>query len=389
MIIGCIKEIKNNENRVGLTPEGVKNLVENGHKVIIQETSGFGAGFHDYEYTNAGATLEKDAGMIATKCDILVKVKEPIRSEFHILEKMAGKTIFTYFHLSGVDPKLTEKLINYNITAIAYETVEDKNGKLPLLKPMSEVAGIAAIQYAAELSQIKYGGRGRTLGKVEGVKPTKIMIIGGGVVGETAAKVAAGIGSEVKVFDINPNRVKELQEILDNYLGQVLKENVEVLVPNEQNFNDYLKQTDVLIGAVLVPGTRAPEVVNEEQVRNMKQGAVIIDIAIDQGGCIWGSKATTHSEPYYQLENKIYSCVANVPGQFARQSTFALTNATLPYLLNMCNKGVIKACLEDPGLLKGVNIYNGFITYESVAKNLCMEDKYMDIKKLLTAEVKS
>ncbi len=388
MIIGCIKEVKDNENRVGLTPSGTEELINAGHTVMIQECAGVGAGFHDFEYKDAGAIIEKDAGHIATNCDILVKVKEPIESEYHLLEKMAGKTIYTYFHLSGVNPELTDKLLEYNVTAIAYETVEDKNSKLPLLKPMSEIAGIAAIQYAAELSQIKHGGRGRTLGEVEGATKTKVMIVGGGVVGELAARTAGGMGSQVKIFDINPKRAEQLQKNLAEYLGPNLIKNVEVLIPNAQNFDVSVEETDVLIGAVLVPGTRAPEVINEKQVRSMKNGAVIIDIAIDQGGCIWGAKATKHSDPYYVNEGKIYSCVANIPGQFARQSTQALTTATFPYLLNMANEGVIEACLKDHGLMKGINTYKGYITYKSVANDLDMQDKHCDLESLLIRERK-
>ncbi len=383
MLIGCIKEIKNNENRVGLTPDGVKELIAQGHQVIMQECAGIGAGFHDFEYTNSGAELEKDPGLIADKCDILVKVKEPLPEEYYIVEKMENKSIYTYFHLSGVDPKLTKQLLKYNVTAIAYETVQDSEGRLPLLKPMSEIAGVAAVQYAAEFLQKKNGGRGRTLGYIENVKVAKVMVVGGGVVGEVAARTAAGMGSEVKVFDVNPNRVKQLKKSLNEYLGAHLSENVEVLVPTEENFEGYIGQADVLIGAVLVPGTRAPKVVSEEQIRKMKKGAVVIDVSIDQGGCIWGSHATTHSEPYYEIEGKVFSAVANIPGQFARQSTQALTNATLSYLIQMANKGVINACMEDKGLMKGVNTYKGFITYESIAKDLGMEDEYKDIQELL------
>jgi alanine dehydrogenase len=383
MIIGCIREIKNNENRVGLTPEGIKKLTEAGHKVLIQETAVNGAGYHDYECKQAGAILEKEPIRIVEKCDILVKVKEPLAQEYYLLEKMKNKTVFTYFHLSGVDPKLTQSLLENKVTAIAYETVQDQNGRLPLLDPMSRVAGIAAVQYIAELSQIKYGGRGRTCGFVPGTKQTNIMIVGGGVVGESAAKTAAGMGSKVKVFDINPNRVKELQNILNEYLGPVLSKNVEVLVPNKENFEATLKETDGLVGAVLVAGTKAPEVVNEQQVRSMKKGAVIIDVAIDQGGCIWGSRATSHSNPWFELEEKIFSAVPNIPGQYARQSTQALTAATLPYLLNMANKGVNQALKEDAGFMKGVNTYNGSITFEPVAKDLGMQSIYKDIKTLI------
>lgn len=384
MIIGCIKEVKDKENRVGITPEGAKTLVSAGHQVIIEESAGYGAGFHDYEYTDAGAKLEKDPILVASQCDILVKVKEPVPSEYYLLEKMAGKTVYTYFHLSGVDPQLTTELLKHNVTAIAYETVEDEKGRLPLLAPMSQIAGIAAIQYGAELLQVKNGGRGRTLGEVDGAKKTNVMIVGGGVVGQWSARTAAGMGSEVKIFEINPSRAEELRMELAEYLGPHLNKNIAVVIPDGSNYDLALQEADLLVGAVLLAGTRAPEVVSEKQVRAMKDGAVIVDVAIDQGGCVWGAQATSHSKPSYTKEGKIYSCVANIPGQFSRQSTQALTAATLPYLVNMANKGVITACLENKGLLKGINTHNGYITYKSVADDLQRQNEFCEIESLLS-----
>lgn len=381
MIISTIKEIKDNENRVGLIPEGIRELKKFGHQILVQKGAGEGAGFSDHEYEDAGAELLNSAEEIIKKTDILVKVKEPLPSEYPLLEYLKDKTLFTYLHLSGVDPELTTKLIENNITAIGYETVEDEMGRLPLLAPMSEIAGIIAIQYAGEYLQRKHHGRGITLGKVHNTDQPKVVIVGAGVVGATAAKTSAAMGSQVKLFDINEKTLQKVEVDLKEYLGPHLSDNLEFIKQDPILFERALLEADALIGAVLVKGARAPRVVSEEQIKMMKKGAVIIDVAIDQGGCIWGSKATSHSHPTYEIDGKIYCCVPNMPGQVARQSTQALTNATLPYILAMANDGILKALCRSERFAQGLNTYKGKITYQSVAKDLKREEEYVDFLK--------
>lgn len=387
MIIATLKEIKDNENRVALTPYGVRELVNEGFEVIVQETAGIGSGFSDSEYKECGATIMRNPEDIVKAADVLVKVKEPLPAEYNLLEQFAGKTLFTYLHLSGVDKRLTKVLVNNNITAIAYETVEDANGKLPLLAPMSEVAGVLAIQYGGEFLQKKHGGRGISLGKITGIDSARIVVVGGGHVGETAARTAAGMGSRVKLFDINPARCEELNKTVKEFLGPNLGENFEALVPNGENYNEAIRDCNLLVGAVLVAGTKAPVVVSEEQVKSMKDGSVLVDVSIDQGGCIWGARATSHSEPVYQIYNKIFCCIPNMPGQVSRQSTIALTSATLPYLKNLAKVGVhefIKKSLAADGrFARGLNAYKGHITYKSVAEDLGMMDMYKEVKDLV------
>ncbi len=382
-IIGTITEIKNNENRVGLTPAGVKKLTESGHRVFVQRHAGKGAGFHDHEYTEAGAEIRVTPEEIVPAVDILVKVKEPLAEEYHLLELMKGKTLFTYLHLSGVPKALTKKLLECKITGIAYETVEDKKGKLPLLNPMSQIAGVLAVQYGAEYLQKKYNGRGKTLGEIENASRAKVVIYGAGIVGKTSAKCAAGMGSFVTLFDINQQVITQAKKELKEYLGEYLYQNVTIEKPDNEKTSIALSKADLLIGAVLVPGKKAPEVVSEEQIHLMKDGAVVVDVSIDQGGCIWGSKATSHSDPIYELNNKIFCCVANMPGQVAYQSTQALTNATIPYLLELANKGSEDALKNDPGFLLGLNTYRGFITYPSVADDLQMTEQFKNAKEVL------
>lgn len=387
MIIAALKEIKNNENRVSLTPYGVKELVGAGFEVIIQETAGIGSGFSDSEYKECGAKMMRNPEDIVKVADILVKVKEPLPEEYNLLEQFKGKVLFTYLHLSGVDKRLSKVLANNNITAIAYETVEDEHGKLPLLAPMSEVAGVLAVQYGGEYLQRKYNGRGITLGKIAGIPSARVVVVGGGYVGATAAKTAAGMGSRVKLFDISAAKCAELNKEIKEYLGPVLGENFEAVVPAGENFNEALKDANLLIGAVLVAGTKAPCVVSEEQIKSMKDGSVIVDVSIDQGGCIWGSRATSHSEPVYEIYNKIYCCIPNMPGQVSRQSTIALTTATLPYLKKIAGQGVEKMLKDslagDGRFARGLNTYKGFITYENVAKDLGMMEQYKNVKELV------
>ncbi len=377
LTIGTVTEIKDNENRVGLTPEGVKELVADGHKVLVQRHAGKGAGFHDHEFMDAGAEIRFDAESIAKDCDILVKVKEPIPAEYHLLELLNGKILYTYLHLSGVPKSLTEKLLAENITAIAYETVEDADGGLPLLKPMSEIAGVLAVQYGAEYLQKKYHGRGKTLGEISGVERAHVLVIGAGIVGLASAKTAAGMGCQVTILDINEKVIVSAEREMAAYLGEYLMGHVEIKMSTEEILNEELAKADVLVGAVLVPGTKAPRVVSAEQIHLMKDGAVVVDVAIDQGGCVEGARATTHSEPIYEVDGKIFCCVANMPGQVAYQSTQALTNATLPYLKKLANETSHLASLtEDRGFARGLNTYKGKITFEAVAKDLAMEEQY-------------
>ena len=387
MVIATLKEIKNNENRIALTPKGVGKLVEAGLRVIVQETAGIGSGFSDSEYTAAGAELMRDPEDIVKEADILVKVKEPLPSEYNLLEQFKGKTLFTYLHLSGVDKRLTKLLVNNNITAIAYETLEDENGQLPLLRPMSEVAGILAVQYGAEYMQKKHNGRGLTLGKITGIPSARVVVVGGGYVGATAARTAAGMGARVKLFDINPEVVDRLNKEMLEYLGPNLGENFEAIVPNDENYNKALEECNLLVGAVLVAGAKAPVVVTEEQVKSMKDGSVIVDVSIDQGGCIWGSRCSSHSEPVYDIYGKMYCCIPNMPGQVSRQSTMALTDATIPYLIKLATEGaesMIRESLESDGrMAKGLNAYKGYLTYEKVASDLGMMESYKDVKELI------
>lgn len=379
MIISTLKEIKDNENRVGLIPDGVKKLTELGHQVSIQNGAGEGAGFSDEEYKAAGAEILEDSFEIAKKTDILVKVKEPLPNEYHLLEHLKGKTLFTYLHLSGVDPHLTNKLLECSITSIAYETVEDEQGHLPLLAPMSEIAGVLAIQYAGEFLQKKHHGLGITLGNISHTEQPLVVIIGAGIVGTMAAKCGAGIGSKVRLFDINQETLNRAEIEIKAHLGSNLFQNVKLMKAEKNILDETLRDADVLIGAVLLKGTKAPRVVSEEQVHLMKKGAVIIDVAIDQGGCVWGSRPTTHSNPIFGIDGKIFCCVANMPGQVARQSTQALCNATIPYIIKMANQGVIKSLAHSERFARGLNTFNGKITYKSVAKDLNMENSFEEI----------
>lgn len=377
MTVGTIKEIKDNENRVGLTPKGVKELTSRGVRVLVEKSAGIGSGFADEEYEEAGAEMMKTPEEVVKEIDILVKVKEPIEKEYHLLDLMKGKTLYTYLHLSGVVKSLTDKLLKNQITGIAYETIHDENGKLPCLAPMSEVAGVLAVQYGAEYLQKKHHGRGTTMGHITNADDPYTVVVGGGVVGTTSAKTAAGMGGKVTIFDINPKRVEEIKKELHKYLGDHLYKNVSVLKSEPGSFERAVKEADLLVGAVLVAGAKAPVVVPENMVKSMKNGAVIVDVAIDQGGCVWGSKATSHSNPIYEIDGKIFCCVANMPGQAARQSTQALTTTTLPYLISMCEDGIMEAAKADPGFALGFNTHCGKLVYKSVAEDWDMMDVYV------------
>jgi alanine dehydrogenase len=389
MNVGVLKEIKNNENRVGLTPAGTRELVAHGHVVYVQTGAGAGSGFADEEYVSAGAFMVTEPEKICDAVDILVKVKEPVPVEYPLLQRLRGKTLFTYLHLSGVDPQLTRELLDNHVTAIAYETVEDENGRLPLLAPMSEIAGVLAVQYGAQYLQKKYGGRGLTLGPITNTDSSLTVVVGGGFVGEKAAKCAAGMGGRVAIFDVRPERVEQLKKNFLEYLGPVLASHVEALVSEPAILASKIAEADLVVGAVLVPGARAPKVVTEEHVKSMKQGSVIVDVSIDQGGCVWGSHATTHEDPIYKIGDVIFCCVANMPGQVARQSTQALTGATLPYLLKMADDGVVESVqwsLAHNGgrFARGLNVHAGKLTYRAVAEDLGLAGEYEEVGEVVS-----
>jgi len=356
MIIGIPKEIKNNENRVAITPAGVRAFTQSGHKVLVQKAAGLGSGISDREYSDAGASIQDTAEKVFGQSDMIMKVKEPMPVEYPMIKP--GQIVFTYFHFAA-SLELTEGMVNRRCVCIAYETVETKNKALPLLNPMSEVAGKMAGHIAAYYLALPYGGRGVLMGGVTGVKPAKVVVIGGGTVGTNAAKVTAGIGANVTILDINLDRLK--------YLDDIMPKNVNFLVSNQHNIEQEIKDADAVIGAALIPGATAPKVITEDMVKMMPENSVIVDVAIDQGGCIQTSKPTSHSEPTYKLHGVLHYCVSNMPGAFARTSTFALTNATLPYALEIANKGYKKAITSNPAIAKGLNIIDGKITYKPVA----------------------
>ena len=382
MIIATLREVKDNENRVGLTPDGVKKLVKAGHTVIVERQAGWGSGFPDTMYAEAGAKLIDSPYEIVKRADIIVKIKEPVQAEYYWLDLFKGKTLFTYLHLSGVDPQLTQKLLENEITAIAYETVS-RNGGLPLLAPMSQVAGVLACQYGAHYLQKKHGGFGVTLGHIDGADHALTLIVGAGFVGLTAALTAGGMGGKVVLLDINPKAIARAKSEVKKRLGTKLSKNVTAQLSDTKILEDWIKKADLLIGAVLIPGAKAPQVVSEEMIHSMKRGAVVVDVAIDQGGCIWGSRPTTHRHPIYDLDGKIFCCITNMPGQVAHQSTQALTTATLPYLLEMADKGPIEALRADANLRRGLNTFLGKITFEHVARDLKLESLYVSAEQIL------
>jgi len=356
MIIGVPKEIKDNENRVAVTPAGVKAFKENGHQVLTQKSAGLGSGITDQEFQDAGASIVEEPKDIFCQADMIMKVKEPLPSEYSMIKE--GQIIFTYFHFAA-SRELTQAMIDRKCICIAYETVETADRALPLLAPMSEVAGKIAGHLIAYYLALPNGGRGVLLGGVPGVKPAKVVVIGGGTVGTNAAKVAAGIGASVIILDVNLDRLK--------YLDNIMPKNVMTLVSNQFNIEEELKDTDALIGAALIPGAPAPKVVTEEMVKKMPKHSVIVDVAIDQGGCVETSRPTSHSNPTYLMHDVLHYCVTNMPGAFPRTSTFALTNATLPYALEIAQKGYQKAIISNPALAKGLNIMGGKVTYKPVA----------------------
>lgn len=370
MIIGVPKEIKNNENRVGLTPAGVSAFVKAGHKVFVQATAGNGSGFPDDEYKKAGATILKTIDEVYKKAEMIVKVKEPIKQEYSLIKE--GQLLFTYFHFASYEP-LTKAMIKSKAVCLAYETVEKADRSLPLLVPMSEVAGRMSIQEGAKYLEKPMGGRGILLGGVPGVRPAKVLVLGGGIVGTQAAKMAAGLGADVTLMDISLPRLRQLDDILPK--------NVKTVYSNEYNIREAVKQTDLIIGAVLIPGAKAPSLITRDMLKTMRPGTVMVDVAIDQGGCFETSKATTHEDPIYVIDNVIHYCVANMPGAVPYTSTLALTNATLPYALQLANKGWKKACAENPELKLGLNVVHGKVVYKGVAEAFNL--KYQDVSEVL------
>ena len=357
MKVGIPKEIKNNENRVGMTPSGVAELVKRGHEVFVQHTAGEGSGFGDEQYERVGAKILPTIEAVYGEADMIVKVKEPIEPEYPLVRR--GQVVFTYFHFA-CEEELTRAMMKSGAVCIAYETVEKKDHSLPLLIPMSEVAGRMATQNAAYYLQRTKGGKGKLMAGVPGVKPAKVLVLGGGTVGEAAARIAAGMGADVTITDISLPRLKQL--------AAEMPANVHTLYSSEHNIRLELPTVDVVIGSVLIPGDAAPKLITKDMLPLMERGTVLVDVAIDQGGCFETSHPTTHSEPVYMVDGIVHYAVANIPGAVPNTSTIALTNATLRYALALADKGWRQACKDDDALARGVNMVDGKCTYEAVAK---------------------
>ena len=358
MIIGVPKEIKDNEARVAVTPAGVKALSEAGHRVLVETQAGAASGFDDAEYQNAGAEIVGEAGYAWGKADLVVKVKEPVESEYVFFRE--GLVLFTYLHLAPL-PGLTDELLKKKVIGIAYETVRDRQNTLPLLTPMSEVAGRMSVQVGATYLEKERGGRGILLGGVPGVAPANVTIIGGGVVGTNAAKIALGMGAKVTLVDVSMNRLRELDDIFGGRLY--------TLASNSYNVAQATKEADLVIGGVLIPGATAPKIVTRGMVSQMKMGAVIVDVAIDQGGCVETARPTSHSNPSYTVDGVVHYCVTNMPGAVPHTSTLALTNSTFPYLMRIANLGAREALNQDAGLAEGLNTWLGTLTHKGVAES--------------------
>ena len=355
MLIGVPKEVKDRESRVGVTPAGVKALTDAGHKVLVETKAGELSSMTDNDYKQAGAEISTAAD-VWQRAEMIVKVKEPIPSEYHYFRE--NLVLFTYLHLAPV-PELTEALLKAKVTGIAYETIRDKTGALPLLTPMSEVAGRMAVQVGAAYLEAERGGRGVLLGGIPGVRPAMVCVVGGGTVGTNAAKIALGMGARVTLIDLNLNRLREIDDIFN---GRVY-----TLASNSYNLAEMTADADLVIGAVLIPGAATPKLVTKAMVSRMKKGAVIVDVAIDQGGCIETAHPTTHSDPSYTVDGVVHYCVTNMPAAVPHTSTLGLTHATLPYVLKLASHGAEAACKADAGLMDGVNTYRGQLTYPAVA----------------------
>ncbi|EJF10164.1 alanine dehydrogenase [Pontibacter sp. FD36] len=370
MIIGVPKEIKNNENRVGVTPAGVVELVRNGHTVYVQATAGEGSGFPDDMYTQAGASILPSIEEVYGIAEMIIKVKEPIESEYSLIKE--DQLLFTYFHFASYEP-LTHAMIKQKAVCLSYETVERADRSLPLLVPMSEVAGRMSIQEGAKYLEKPLKGRGILLGGVPGVRPAKVMILGGGVVGTNAAKMAAGMGADVTILDTNLARLR--------YLDDIMPANVNTFMSNEYNIRELLPTHDLIIGAVLIPGAKAPHLITRDMLKEMRPGTVVVDVAVDQGGCIETCKPTTHENPTYIIDDVVHYCVANMPGAVPYTSTLALTNATLPYAIQLANKGWKQACADSNELKLGLNVVQGKVVYKGVAEAFNLE--YTDVNSVL------
>jgi alanine dehydrogenase len=362
MKIGVPKEIKTNENRIALVPAGAETMIGAGHSVLVETGAGLGSGFSDEDFTSVGATIAPDADAVWRDSEMIMKVKEPIKVEWPRMRK--GQLVFTYFHFAA-DEELTRAHIASGATCVAYETVELPTRELPLLTPMSEVAGRMAVQEGAKYLEKLYGGRGVLLGGVPGVAPAKVVILGGGIVGINAAKMAAGLGAKVVILDISLERLR--------YLSDVMPANVQLIHSNRHNILEQITSADLVIGGVLIPGAKAPKLIRRADLSLMRPGSVIVDVAIDQGGCVETIHATTHENPTYVVDGVIHYGVANMPGGVPRTSTLALTNATLPYSMQLANKGWKRALKENPALLKGLNVTDGKVTYAGVAEAFGME----------------
>lgn len=356
MIVGVPKEIKNNENRVAMTPAGVMELVKNGHQVFIQKDAGVNSGFLDSEFVSAGASILDTIEEVYAKAEMIVKVKEPIASEYNLIKK--DQLLFTYFHFASSEP-LTKAMLELGSVCLAYETVEKTDRSLPLLIPMSEVAGRMAIQEGAKYLEKPQKGKGVLLGGVPGVPSGKVLILGGGIVGTQAAKMAAGLGARVVIMDISLQRLRKLSDIMPA--------NVTTILSNEYNIKDAIKDADLIVGAVLIPGAKAPHLITKDMLKLMKPGTVVVDVAVDQGGCIETCTPTTHENPVFVIDEVVHYCVANMPGAVPYTSTLALTNATLPYVVQLANKGWKAACSDNLELKKGLNVVNGAVVYKGVA----------------------
>jgi alanine dehydrogenase len=370
MIIGVPKEIKNNENRVALTPAGAMEFVKHNHTVYVQSTAGDGSGFPDEEYVEAGANILPTIEDVYEIADMIIKVKEPIEPEYNLIKE--DQLIFTYFHFASYEP-LTMAMIDNKSVCLAYETVEASDRSLPLLVPMSEVAGRMAIQEGAKYLEKPQKGRGVLIGGVPGVPPAKVLILGGGIVGMQAAKMAAGLGANVTILDINLKRLR--------YLADVMQPNVTTMYSNEFTIRRLIGNHDLIVGAVLIPGAKAPNLITKDMLKEMRPGTVLVDVAVDQGGCIETCKPTTHEDPTYIIDDVVHYCVANMPGAVPYTSTIALTNATLPYAIQLANKGWKKACRENAELKMGLNIVNGKVVYKGVADAFNLE--YQNVETVL------
>ncbi len=357
MIIGVPKEIKNNENRIALTPAGAAELVKRGHTVYVQNGGGIGSGFSDEAYMATGAVMLPSIEEIYGIAEMIMKVKEPIEQEYKLVKK--GQIIYTYFHFASSE-ELTMAMIGSGAICLAYETVELPDHTLPLLVPMSEVAGRMSVQQGAKYLEKTFGGSGILLGGVPGVTPAKVLVIGGGVVGTEAAKMAAGLGADVTIMDLSLPRLR--------YLADIMPANVKTMMSNEYNIREMVQTHDLIVGAVLIPGAKAPKLVTRDMLKTMRPGTVLVDVAVDQGGCFETTKATTHANPTFTIDDVIHYCVANMPGAVPRTSTLALTNATLPFGLQLAGKGWQKACSENAPLAKGLNVVDGKVVYEGVAE---------------------